>query len=538
MVRSTSKLASLLLGDPVPPGRPDPFCLQHPLSAAILLIAALGSGCTGAPADGPDGLYPAPREERSATSGVAPADAARNVWFTEHAEASGLSFAHINGMSGEFYFPEMIPAGVGVFDYDNDGDLDVYLVQGRMLVGGGAQDDALERGPSQGSTPLGGRLFQNDLYTNAAGTRWPTFIDVTTQSGIHAPGYGMGVATADVTNDGCPELYLTHFGANQLFLNNCDGTFTDVSETSGTADTGWGVSASFLDYDRDGWLDLYVGNYVQYQIQTDLQCTGLTGRRDYCTPDVYTPQVDRLYRNQGDGRFTDVTATALIGGRFGPALGVSTADFDGDGWIDIYVANDLHSNLLWLNQRDGTFEERGLLAAVALSSDGETEASMGVDAGDFDNDGDADLFVTHLPVEGNNLYRNDGQGRFEEVSIRSGLGPMSRGHTGFATAWFDADNDGWLDLLAVNGAIEAIDGRGDDPFPYDERNLLFHNLRDGRFADVTDEAGSAFELSDVSRGAAFGDLDNDGDTDIVVSNNNGPARLFVNEIGHESHWLV
>ena len=383
----------------------------------------------------------------------------------------------------------------------------------------------------------GGRLFRNDLRVEADGTRSVRFTDVTERSGIDAPGYGMGVATGDVTNDGCTDLYLTNLGPNQLFRNNCDGTFTDVSESSGAEGGGWSVSAAFVDYDRDGWLDLYVGNYVQYSIETDRPCTGLAGRRDYCTPEVYAPQADRLYRNLGNGRFADVTAGALPGAAFGPALGVSTADFDGDGWIDIYVANDVHANLLWMNQGDGTFRDGGLLSGAALSGDGAAEASMGVDAGDFDNDGDFDLFMTHLPNEGNNLYENDGSAFFEDASIRTGLGPASHGRTGFGTAWFDMDNDGWLDLLAVNGAIEAIDGRGDHPFPYDETNLLFRNLRNGRFADVTDRAGGALRLSEISRGAAFGDIDNDGDTDVVVSNNSGRARLLVNEVGDRNHWL-
>jgi len=267
----------------------------------------------------------------------------------------GLGFAHFNGMSGEFLFHEMIPAGAGVLDYDNDGDLDVYLVQGRMLGDGAVEDRALL--PPRGPSPLKGRLYRNDLRVEDDGTRSLGFTDATDESGIDARGYGMGITTGDVNNDGCVDVYLTNFGPNQLFRKNCDGTFTDVSQESGTDDRGWGVSASFVDYDRDGWLDLYVGNYVQYQTETDRPCTGLTGQQDYCTPEVYPAQVDRLYRNQGAGRFVDVTATALIGAEFGPALGVSTADFDGDGWIDIYVTNDVHENLLWLKQRDGTFKD-------------------------------------------------------------------------------------------------------------------------------------------------------------------------------------
>ena len=500
---------------------------------AILLTGATSVCCGGAPM-GTD-LDPGSVPASDAGGTLAANRAAERDWFTERAAAAGLDFTHTNGMSGRYYFPEMIPGGAGLLDYDNDGDLDVYLVQGRPLGEGSGQDRAV-LAPDAVVRP-GGRLFRNDLRVEADGTRSVRFTDVTERSGIHAPGYGMGVTAGDVTNDGCTDLYLTNLGANQLFRNNCDGTFTDVSESAGAEGGGWSVSAAFVDYDRDGWLDLYVGNYVQYSIETDRPCTGLAGRRDYCTPEVYAPQADRLYRNLGDGRFADETATALAGARFGPALGVSTADFDGDGWIDIYVANDVHANLLWLNRGDGTFREGGLLSGAALSGDGAAEASMGVDAGDFDNDGDFDLFMTHLPNEGNNLYENDGNAFFEDVSIRTALGPASHGRTGFGTAWFDLDNDGWLDLLAVNGAIEAIGGRGDHPFPYDETNLLFRNPGNGRFEDVTDRAGAALRLSAISRGAAFGDIDNDGDTDVVVANNSGRARLLVNEVGNRNHWL-
>ncbi len=320
-------------------------------------------------------------------------------------------------MSGKFHYAEVIPPGAALFDYDNDGDLDVYLVQGRALDG---PDASASREPI-------GRIFRNDLAVNADGTRTLRFTDVTEASGIDARGYGMGAATGDFDNNGCVDLYLTSQGPNALFRNNCDGTFTDVSKASGTADPSWTVSAAFVDYDRDGWLDLFAGNYLSWRAETSAPCPTPSGRPDYCSPNTFQPQQSRLYRNNRNGTFTDASLAAGIAHDFGPALGVSTADFNGDGWMDVYVANDGQPNLLWMNQRNGTFKNLGLLSGTALSAHGKAKAGMGVDAGDFDNDGDEDLFVTNLTGEGNDLYVNDGNGLFEEQSARSGLGPASRG---------------------------------------------------------------------------------------------------------------
>jgi hypothetical protein len=324
-----------------------------------------------------------------------------------------------------------------------------------------------------------------------------------------------------------------------MLRNNGDGTFTDISRRSGTDDPAWGVSAAFVDIDRDGWLDLYVGNYLAYSTEADEACTSVTGQPDWCPPAAYRPAGDRLYQNRGDGTFADVTTRAGVGGDVRPALGVSTADFNGDGWMDIYVANDGTENLLWMNQRDGTFKDDALLAGVALNADGDAEASMGVDAGDFDNDGDEDLFIANITSEGHTLYGNDGAGRFEDWGTRSRIRPASLVSTGFGAAWFDADNDGWLDVLTVNGAvrrIEALAQRG-DPFPLHQTPQLFRNLRDGRFEDVSGRAGTVFQRATVARGAAFGDIDNDGDIDVLVGNNNGPIELLVNEHGQRNHWI-
>ncbi len=433
-------------------------------------------------------------------------------WFTDRAEESGIRFTHANGMSGKFYYAEIIGSGAAMFDMDNDGDLDVFLVQ--------------YRGQS--------RLFRNDLRDGKL-----AFTDITEKSGIVTHDGGMGVAAGDFNNDGCVDLYLTYLGTNQLWRNNCDGTFTDVSKQSRTDETGWAVSAAFVDYDRDGWPDLFVGNYLSWSEAASMPCHGASGRPDYCSPNVYQPLPSRLYHNNRDGTFSDVTVAAGLAREFGPALGISTADFNGDGWIDIYVANDGQPNQLWINQRNGTFKNYGLLSGTALSMHGKAKAGMGVDAGDIDNDGDEDLFVANLTGEGGDLYVNRGGGLFDEESARSGLGVASRPSTGFGAGWLDIDNDGRLDLAVVNGAVQTIEAlrQANDPLPLHQLKLLFRNTGDRKFEDVTRQGGPAFQLSEVGRGAAFGDIDNDGATDILVNNNNGKARLLVNRTGARNHWI-
>ena len=493
---------------------------------AALLVAGSVGGCRAEPESPPP---PGPDPE-TATAGTPGTEA---PLFVERAAAVGLDFIHVNGGTGRFYQPEIMGPGVALFDYDNDGDLDVYLVQGRMLDPGGQAPLTSE------SAPHGGRLYRNDLSVDGDGAAVLRFTDVTEPSGIDARAYGMGVAAGDFTNDGCIDLYLTHFGPNQLFHNDCDGTFTDVSRTSGTADPAWSVPAAFLDFDRDGWLDLFVGNYLMYSLDRHITCEGESGHLDYCAPERHRPEPDRLYRNRGNGTFADVAVDAGLAGAFGPALGVATADYNADGWIDIFVANDQQENQLWLNQQNATFEDAALLAGAALGASGERKADMGVDAGDFDNDGDEDLFMTDLTTQGSTLYVNDGAGRFEDQSARSGIRLASLPYTGFGAAWLDYDNDGWLDLLAVNGFVtQNLDALApDNPFPLQQRNQLFHNAGDAQFVDVTDRAGAAFELSEVSRGAAFGDVDNDGDTDVIVANDAGPVRLLLNEVGNRLSWI-
>jgi hypothetical protein len=494
-------------------------------AASALAVSVIFAGCDGARPE-------LASTERPPSAVTAPVE---SDWFVDRAAESGLDFVHVNGASENFYYPEILGPGVALFDFDNDGDLDVYLVQGGTL---GA--DSNRKSPTAAaSAPSGARLFRNDLTIHTDGSRALRFTDVTSASGIAADRYGLGVAAADIDNDGRVDLLLTNFGPNQLFRNNGDGTFTDISKASGIQDHSgrFAVSASFVDYDRDGRLDLYIGNNVKYTIENGTKCPNMAGVRDYCPPQIYGGQPDRLYHNEGGGRFADVSAKALVNGRFGPALGISTADFDGDGWLDIFVANDGEENLLWMNQRNGTFREAGLVAGIALTAEGKAEASMGVDAGDFDNDGDEDLIITELTSEGSNLYVNDGAGKFRDLSASSGVGPASLPYTGWGTAWFDFDNDGWLDILAVNGTIVASEGAAGRPFPYDQRKVLLRNLQNGRFENVAGRAGRVFELSESGRGAAFGDIDNDGDIDVLVGNDAGHVRLLVNNIGNRRHWV-
>ncbi len=466
--------------------------------------------------------------------------------FTDQAAELGLDFVHVNGMSGKFYFCEIVGPGGALFDYDNDGDVDVYLVQGHMLARG------TDRSPPSGEHR--DRLFRNDLVAGSDGSPTLGFTEVTEDSRIRASGYGMGVATGDYDNDGWTDLYVTNFGANQLWRNNgrgADGkvTFTDVTAAAGVGEVRWSVPATFVDVDRDGWLDLFVGNYVEYTIEAHKQCRTLAGAPDYCGPHSYKPEPDRLLRNRGrgkDGRvtFEDMSARSAIVSEYGGALGAIAADFNADGWPDLYVGNDGMPNQMWINQGGAGFQNEALLAGTGVNFMGRPEASMGVTVGDFDADGDEDIFLTHLLRESNTLYLNDGSGVFEDVTHEAGLDTPSWKFTGFGTAWLDYDNDGWLDLLTANGEVKVIpelEARG-DPHPLHQTNQLFRNLGAGargvvRFEEVTGSAGEVFALSEVSRGVAVGDVDNDGDSDVLLLNNNGPARLLINGTGQDNHWV-
>ena len=445
--------------------------------------------------------------------------------FVERASEAGLDFVHRNGATGEYNYPELLVGGGALLDIDDDGLLDVYLVQSGPVPGAPEAASAPTSAGTAADRP-GNRLYRN-LGDGA-------FEDVTDAAGVGDTGYGAGATAADYDRDGRVDLYVTNVGPNKLYRNLGDGVFEDATERAGVGDPAWSSSSVFFDYDGDLDLDLFVANYVVWSADRERPCLGPNGLRNYCNPAEYPPAPDTLYRND-NGRFTDVSEAAGIRSVSGPGLGVVAADFDGDDLVDLYVANDQAVNHLWLNQGDGTFREDALARGAALNELGQPEAGMGIAVADPDGDGDVDLFLTHLSGETNTFYLNDGGGFFQDVTDEARLGGVSQPYTGFGTSWFDYDGDGIFDLFIANGKVTPGD---DAAFDYREPNQLLRGLPSGRYEDASAAAGVALELLEVSRGAAFGDLDNDGDVDIVVVNNEGPARLLRNEVGNRKSWLI
>ena len=458
--------------------------------------------------------------------------------FEEVSKQAGLDFWQFSGATGDYRLPEITGSGAALIDYDNDGDLDVYLVQGAPIgPQGGPQGKPLVPLP-EGWKP-GNRLFRNNLIESGK----LSFTDVTETAGVGHRDFGMGVAAGDYDNDGFADLYVTNYGRNVLYHNNGNGTFTDVTSRAGVESSGWSTSAAFIDYDRDGLLDLAVVHYVEFYPRN---CYTPDGRRDYCGPQNFDRTVTQLYRNLGNGRFEDVTSKVGLNSARGPGLGILTGDFGSNGWPSFLVANDGAANHLWLNQalseanqKERVFKEAGLTRGLAYASDGRARAGMGVAAGDLYGDGGEAVVITNLPNEGFTLFQRQPRGDYTDSSVPMGLFHVSQPYTGFGVGLLDIENRGLLDMFAANGAVIAMGAQQGDPFPYRQRNLLLRNLGKGKgFEDVTASAGPALEPAGVARAAVFGDVNNDGGTDILVTYNNGPARLLLNVAPDRGHWIL
>jgi enediyne biosynthesis protein E4 len=444
--------------------------------------------------------------------------------FIDISESRGLNFQYLASHTPKKYLIETMGSGVALFDYDNDGRLDIFLVNGAP-IGDSAATGFI---PQKSGPPYWNRLF----HQKPDGT----FEDVTEKAGLQGSGYGMGVAVGDYDNDGYADLYVTEYGGNKLYHNNGDGTFTDVTEKAGVGGSGWSTSATWVDIDNDGRLDLIVLRYMQWDFQ-DLWC-GPTSppQREYCHPDQFPPATPLVYHNDGHGHFTEVSQAIGIS-KPGKGLGIAIADYDRDGRTELFVANDSMFEFLYRHKPDGTFEEVALPAGVAVDGNGRTFAGMGVDAADYNNDGLPDLLITDLAEQAYALYRNNGDGSFSYVTYASGLGQITILHSGWGVRFIDFDNDGWKDLLIAQGHDMDTVQREYPNLRYREPMALLRNVG-GTFEDVSSDAGAVFQQTWVGRGLAIGDIDNDGRIDAVVSTNDGRAHILHNETASPNHWLI
>jgi enediyne biosynthesis protein E4 len=445
-------------------------------------------------------------------------NATAQIQFTNTTAAAGITFTHFRGNNGIPINLEIFGPGVCVADFDGDGYPDIYFVNGR---------DLYNRGISA----------QNALYHNNGDG---TFTDVTQTAGVPGTGYGLGCVWGDYDNDGFPDLYVTQYGRNVLYHNNGNGTFTDVTDRAGVAGLEFGTQfhsgATFFDYDRDGRLDLYVGGYVAEGPTAPRYCT-ISGVRSSCPPTAYKGTAAMLYHNNGDGTFTNVTKAARVYQPQGKNLAVGAADYDNDGWPDLFVANDGLNAYLYHNEHNGTFEEVGVQTGMALSSSGNPMAAMCISLGDYDNDGALDLFITDFQQNSDHLWHNDGKGSFDEVSDRAGITIPTRGVLSFGGGFFDYDNDGWLDLFIANGHVYPEVEQVSPDVKFKQLNSLFHNEANGKFVEVSRAAGPGLQTPYVGRGVAFADFDNDGFVDLVVANNGDPPLLLHNSGNNGNHFV-
>ena len=438
------------------------------------------------------------------------------VEFKDVTREAGIRFRHNAGKAGQKWLPETMGSGCAFFDADGDGWLDILLIN------------------SKDWTPKGRRSLPA-LYRN---NRDGTFTDITRGSGLDVEGYGLGVAVADYDNDGREDVYITYMGRDRLFRNLGGGKFRDVTKEAGIDNPAFSASAAWLDYDRDGRADLFVANYVQWSPETDLWCSLDGATKSYCTPESYPGVAPKLYRNAGGGRFEDVTEKAGLADETSKSLGVAILDYDLDGWPDIFVANDTEPNKLYRNNGDGTFSEEGIGAGVAYSEDGIARGAMGVDAADYDRSGRPHLVIGNFSNQMLGLYHNEGNGLFVDEAPRSTVGKQSLLTLAFGTFFFDYDLDGWLDIFVANGHIEEEIQNVQPKVTFEQPPHLFRNLGGGKFVEVTEQVGEDFARPMVARGAAYGDYDRDGDLDLLVTTNDGPARLLRNDGGNRNHWLT
>ena len=448
------------------------------------------------------------------------------IRFTDITQPAGIHWSYEGGATGRHFYIEASGGGVALFDYNQDGLLDIFAPQG---------------GPVPGAKTPAEKNFstRNVLYRNNGDG---TFTDVTLGSGLeHYTGYGQGVSVADYNNDGWPDLYITAYGGNHLFRNNGNGTFTDVTQTAGVADLAtelpFPLSSAWADYDNDGHLDLFVCHYVRWSEKLNMVCTGPGGIVSYCRPAVYEPSVCRLYRNNGNGTFTDVTQSSGIGRLLGKSMSAAWIDYDDDGWMDLFVTNDGMSNFLLHNNRDGTFSEVALASGVALGSDSTPLAGMGIGVGDYTNEGRESLFVVNFTQQPKSVFHNVGNGLFLDAAISSGVAGTNQQFIGFGMECFDYDLDGFKDLVIGNGHVldrKEVELNGSS---YEQSQQLLHNRGDGTFADDQRSLGDLV-VPRVTRGLAVGDIDNDGDLDIVMIGQNAPMQLFRNDGGNQHGWIT